>query len=108
MNAFEPLTRMAGAALFAVAGVISQAVTLELVERFVGGGAVVGAAVAVTFFTLRYSERHQAAWSELLEAERGRADHETERRIRAETQCDEWRVLYDNERNRRMELENGR
>ena len=105
---YESLGKMAGAVLFSVAAVISQALTLELVERFVGGSVVVAAAVTVTFFTIKYSERQQGAWSALLKAERERADHEAERRIRAENQCDEWRSLYDIERAKRMELETGR
>lgn len=84
---------------------LAQATTVDTVERWVGGTIVSAAAVAVVYFTLRFSTSQKDSWTRLLADERASASLARTERDSALTRLEECRVKYDAERKLRMALE---
>ena len=91
--------------LASVAWFIAQASTVDTVERWVGGTLVSGAAVAVVYFTLRFSTSQKDSWTNLIKNEREDSAQARQDRDDARRERDEYRVKYDRERELRMALE---
>jgi len=56
----------AAAALASLSWFIAQASTLDTAERLVGGVGVASAAVAVVYFTLKFSTSQRVSWTDLV------------------------------------------
>lgn len=84
---------------------LAQASAVDTVERFVGGSLVSAAAVAVVYFTLRFSANQRDSWSRLIADERSATASARVERDDALRRMNECQLKFDEERKLRMSLE---
>lgn len=84
---------------------LAQASTIDTVERWVGGSLVSAAAVAVVYFTLKFSSNQRDSWSHLIADERTASASARAERDDALRRLNECQVKYDAERVLRIALE---
>ena len=84
---------------------LAQASSVDTVERWVGGTAVTAAAIAIVYFTLKFSANQKDSWTRLLADERASAALARAERDSAMNRLTECQLKLDDERKLRMALE---